>query len=79
MTVTEGPTSKDENCIAVGGTTWPLKNELTKLGFEFHETVNNEEGVNLWLGPKDTVNLDALITLCDKFGFAVEQYDGVAP
>lgn len=77
ITVHEGPTSKDQDMLAVSGTTFPFKDELKTRGFSFHTTVNDEDGVNLWLAPHEEVDEDAIAELFKEYGFEVDVLDGV--
>jgi hypothetical protein len=67
----------DEDVICVTGTTYPWKDELKERGFKYTQEVNGEDGLAMWLAPKDTVELDDLTGTFEDYGFAVEVWDGV--
>jgi len=73
----EGDSEEGEMMVGVTGTTYPFKEELKAKGFRFHDTVNGEENVQMWLAPQDDVDTDELTALFEEYGFAVEQFDGV--
>ena len=77
ITVHEGPTSQNQAMIAVAGSTYPFKDTLKERGFAFSGTVNDEEGVNLWLAPQDEVDQAELVALFEEYGFTVKEFDGV--
>ena len=81
MTVHEGATSQDEECLAFGGSTYPFKEELKARGFVFKSTVNGNEGVQLWLKPLAETETDKaeIFALMNKYGFRVDEHDGVQP
>ena len=64
--------------MAVGGTTYPFKDILTKEGFSFKNIVNGQ-ALKLWLRvePEAKLDVDDLEALFEKYGFVVERYDGV--
>ena len=79
ITVNEGVTSHDEECFALGGNTYPFKEELKERGFIFKNTVNGNEGVQLWLKPLADTDKNEILDFMNKYGFHVEEHDGVKP
>jgi hypothetical protein len=65
-----------EEYVGVGGSTYPFKDELKDRGFKFQATINGKL-VQLWLKPKDDVDLDDLAVLFTEYGFDVEQYEAI--
>ena len=67
---------------AIAGSTYPFKKILTDAGFTFHNTVNGEHGVQLWLreDPEAQPEVDVadLTAMFEEYGFVVDTYDGVA-
>ena len=63
--------------LALGGATYAFKEELKERGFSFHNSVNGEDGVQLWLAPADTANKEELEELIAEYGFVLDEYDGV--
>ena len=67
---------EDEEMLAVMGTTFPWKDELKERGFKFTNELNGEEGVQMWVAPKESVDLEALEAVITEWGFTVDKYDG---
>ena len=77
-TITRVPIQVDGvDMVAFGGATYLLKEELKEKGFKFENTVNGEEGVQMWLAPADGVDADALEATMTEYGFIVDAYDAV--
>jgi len=62
--------------MRMGGSTYHFKDELKDRGFKFQSTVNGKL-VQLWLKPKDDIDLDDLAALFMEYGFNVEHYEAV--
>ena len=75
ITVHEGPTSQNQEMLAVSGSTFPFKNDLKERGFAFSNTVNDMV-LNVWLAPKGTVDLPELTAKFEEYGFTVEEFTG---
>lgn len=78
MTVGEGPTSQNENVIAVGGATYAFNAYLKDKGFIFQSNVNGIEDAKFWLAPAEDVEVDELVAHFEQFGFPVDVYDEAA-
>ena len=76
MVVHEGPTTQNQNMIALQGATYPFKDYIKGKGFTFHNTVNNMEGINVWLAPIEEVDTAELANHFEKYGFTVEEHEG---
>jgi hypothetical protein len=76
MLVHDGPTSQNQDMIALQGATYPFKDYIKGKGFTFHNTVNNMEGINVWLAPTAEVDTAELTAHFEKYGFTVDEHDG---
>ena len=76
MIVHDGPTSQNQDMIALQGATYPFKDYIKDKGFTFHGTVNDMEGINVWLAPTAEVDTAELTAHFEKYGFTVEEHEG---
>ena len=69
----------DELNLAIGGSTYPWGDVLTKAGVAFKHIVNGEP-LNLWLRVEPEgqpeVTADDLEAKFEEYGFVVERFDG---
>ena len=73
--ITSMPINIDDNVLhAFGGMTYPWKDILTKVGYEFKSVVNGQQA-QLWVGPPDIKQ--ELIDQFLDYGFELDEYDGV--
>ena len=80
MVVHDGSTSQNQEMIALEGATHPRSRTSSYIkgkGFTFHNTVNNMEGINVWLAPIEDVDTAELTNHFEKYGFTVEEHEGV--
>ena len=62
--------------LAIQGPTYPFKDYLKDKGFTFHATVNNMEGINVWLADQEAIDSDEIKHYMEEFGFSVSEFDG---
>ena len=73
--LTHGPTSLSQQVIVLDGDTYPLRDTIKELGFQFTRNFNGEDGVNVWVAPEDTTDNDLVINTIQEKGWKMDVYE----